>query len=93
MHSFLSVSWYNICACTMMEDLTFGVLERLKNEGYNVLISDNTVDDELQVYTPIKVEDVWNFLEGLDGEQACLVINDVLTTFDESTLHGKVQLD
>ena len=77
----------------MMEDLTFSVLERLKNEGYNVLISDNTVDDELQVYTPIKVEDVWNFLEGLDGEQACLVINDVLTTFDESTLHGKVQLD
>lgn len=77
----------------MMKDLTFSVLERLKNDGYNVLISDNTVDDELQVYSPIKVEDVWSFLEGLDGEQACLVINDVLTTFDESTLHGKVQLD
>jgi len=59
------------------------VLLSLKEQGYNVLTSVNTVDDENPTYMPRKVDNVWEYLDNLHvrpiEEPALIVIDDVLS--------------
>lgn len=59
------------------------VLLSLKEQGYNVLTSVNTVDDESPTYMPKKVDNVWEYLDNLHvhpmEEPALIVIDDVLS--------------
>lgn len=63
--------------------ITRAMLLSLKEQGYNVLTSVNTVDDENPTYMPRKVDNVWEYLDNLHvrpiEEPALIVIDDVLS--------------
>lgn len=63
--------------------ITRSVLLSLKEQGYNVLTSVNTVDDESPTYMPKQVDNVWEYLDNLQvdpmQEPALIVIDDVLS--------------
>ncbi|MEN5234331.1 hypothetical protein [Sphingobacterium faecium] len=41
--------------------LTTEILKDLKHKGYNILKSDNSVDDVIQHFVPTTVNDLWAF--------------------------------
>lgn len=69
--------------------LTHAVLKELKKDGYNILITKSTVEDEDPEFTPEYKSDLWRFLETLDGEEASAVIDDLLGIREED-LKGTV---
>ena len=42
--------------------LTIKILKDLKHKGYNILKSDNSVDDVIQHFVPTQVNDLWAFM-------------------------------
>lgn len=64
--------------------LTTEILKDLKSKGYNILKSDNCVDDSPQFFSPAKVNDLWKFLEELSRESATVVIEQIIDAPDES---------
>jgi len=70
------------------------VLLSLKEQGYNVLTSVNTVDDDNPTYMPQKVGNLWDYLEGVPSvpmqERALLVIDDAMQNIREEDLKGSV---
>jgi hypothetical protein len=77
------------------------ILLELKRNGYNILTSKNTVDDENPTWYPLTVPDVDDYLLTLDckesidpmEEQALLVIEDALDNIDEVQLQGEVFIE
>ncbi|SMG32535.1 hypothetical protein [Sphingobacterium psychroaquaticum] len=77
--------------------LSHKVLKQLKEKGYNILTSNNSVSDDNPVWYPEKVPDVWDYLIGLDvrrisviKEPNILVIQDALDNICEEDLRGVV---
>ncbi len=64
--------------------LTTEILIDLKSKGYNILKSDNCVDDTTQFFSPAKVNDVWKFLEELSRESATVVIEEIIDAPQDS---------
>ena len=69
--------------------LTHAVLSELKKDHYNVLVTDSTADDEDPKFIPEFKTDLWGYLESLDGELVCAVIDDLLALKEED-LKGSV---
>ncbi|MGA6117409.1 hypothetical protein [Sphingobacterium anhuiense] len=69
--------------------LTHAVLKELKKDGYNILLTKSTVEDEDPEFTPEYKSDLWGFLETLDGEEGSAVIDDLLALKEED-LKGTV---
>lgn len=78
----------------MFVKLTHAVLRELQSDGYNILTSVNTVDDDNPTYMPEKVYDVWAWLENIEvtplKEPAILIIKDALDNIPEKYLIGAV---
>lgn len=74
--------------------LTHSVLLELKSKGFNVLTSVTKIDSEDPTYMPIKVDDIWAFLEALPSipleEPHLLVIDEALNNIREEDLIGMV---
>ena len=68
--------------------LTMEILMDLKSKGYNILKSDNCVDDTTQFFSPAKINDLWKFLETLDGESATVLIEQIIDA-PEDSFEGK----
>lgn len=68
--------------------LTTEILKDLKSRGYNILKSDNCVDDATQIFSPGKVNDLWKFLEELSRESATVVIEEIIDA-PEDSFEGK----
>lgn len=68
--------------------LTTEILKDLKDKGYNILKSDNSVDDVIQHFVPIKVNDLWAFMSEFKEESATVVIEQILDVLEE-VLEGK----
>ena len=68
--------------------LTTEILKDLKNKGYNILKSDNGVDDVIQHFVPTKVNDLWAFMSEFKEESATVVIEQILDV-PEEVLEGK----
>lgn len=68
--------------------LTTEILKDLKSRGYNILKSDNCVDDTTQYFSPAKVNDLWKFLEELNRESATVVIEQIIEA-PEDSFEGK----
>jgi len=68
--------------------LTNDILQDLKCKGYNILKSENTVEDTNQYFVPIKVNDLWRFLEEFNKDSATIVVEDILHV-SEGALEGK----
>ncbi|MEN5380120.1 hypothetical protein [Sphingobacterium kitahiroshimense] len=81
--------------------LSTSILLHLKRNGYNILISKNTVYDENPTWYPLTVPDVDDYLFKLNykgkmlprEEPALLVIDDVLNNIDEEQLQGEVFIE
>jgi hypothetical protein len=69
------------------------ILQRLSQQGYNILRSVNTVDDENPSWIPEKVDDVFGYILEMDSESALIVITDALLNIDPDDLKGVVLLD
>ncbi|MCW2259233.1 MULTISPECIES: hypothetical protein [Sphingobacterium] len=77
------------------------ILLELKRNGYNILTSKNTVDDENPTWYPLTVPDVDDYLLQLDcsgsivpeEEQVLLVIEDALDNIHEGQLLGEVFIE
>ncbi len=68
--------------------LTTEILRDLKSKGYNVLKSNNCVDDATQIFSPAKINDLWKFLESLDVESATVLIEQIIDA-PEDSFEGK----
>ncbi len=68
--------------------LTKKVLRELKKD-YNVLVTQSTSEDDKPQFVPEYKSDLWGYLESLDGELACAVIDDLLSIKEED-LKGTV---
>jgi len=68
--------------------LTIEILKDLKNKGYNILKSDNSVDDVIQHFVPTQVNDLWAFMSEFKEESATVVIEQILDV-PEEVLEGK----
>jgi len=68
--------------------LTTEILMDLKHKGYNILKSDNSVDDVIQHFVPTKVNDLWAFMSEFKKESATVVIEQILDV-PEEVLEGK----
>jgi hypothetical protein len=68
--------------------LTIEILKDLKSKGYNILKSDNSVDDVVQHFVPTKVNDLWAFMGEFKAESATVVIEQILGV-PEEVLEGK----
>ena len=68
--------------------LTTEILKDLKQKGYNILKSDNSVDDVIQHFVPTKVNDLWAFMSEFKEESATVVIEQILDV-PEEVLEGK----
>lgn len=77
-------------------NISFEVLRKLKEQGYNILASNNDLYDEEVIWYPEKVDNVFEYLIGLDinGESNLepnlLVIDDALLNINEQELRGIV---
>lgn len=69
--------------------ITHEVLRELKKDGYNILETESTSEDDNPKFIPKFKADLWGYLESLDEEQACAVIDDLLSV-EEENLKGKV---
>ncbi|KKX47785.1 MULTISPECIES: hypothetical protein [unclassified Sphingobacterium] len=77
------------------------ILLELKRNGYNILTSKNTVDDENPTWYPLTVPDVDDYLLQLDCSgsivpeegQVLLVIEDALDNIHEGQLQGEVFIE
>lgn len=69
--------------------LTHPILRELKKDHYNVLVTDSTTEEEDPKFVPEFKADLWGYLESLDGELACAVIDDLLN-INEEDLKGSV---
>lgn len=69
--------------------VTHAVLKELKKDGYNILITNSTFEDDDPSFVPEFKSDLWGYLESLDGEVACAVIDDLLNV-NEENLKGTV---
>ena len=78
----------------MFVKVTHAVLRRLQSQGYNILTSVNTIDDENPTYMPEKVDDVWEFLDSVTvvpfEEPEILVIEEALNNIMDDQLIGAV---
>lgn len=74
--------------------LTHSVLFELKNKGFNVLTSVNKLDSDNPTYMPARVENIWDYLEGLPTaplqETNIIVIDEALNNIREEYLVGMV---
>lgn len=68
--------------------LNHAVLKELKKD-YNVLVTQSTSEDDNPQFVPEYKSDLWGYLESLDGELACAVIDDLLGVKEED-LKGTV---
>lgn len=68
--------------------LTIQILKDLKQKGYNILKSDNSVDDVIQHFVLTKVNDLWAFMSEFKEESATVVIEQILDV-PEEVLEGK----
>jgi hypothetical protein len=68
--------------------LTVEILKDLKYQGYNILKSDNSVEDVIQHFVPTKVNDLWTFISEFKEESATVVIEQILD-LPEEVLKGK----
>jgi len=68
--------------------LTTEILKDLKYKGYNILKSDNSVDDVIQHFVPTKVNDLWAFMSEFTEASATVVIEQILDV-PEEVLEGK----
>ncbi|MGA6119172.1 hypothetical protein [Sphingobacterium anhuiense] len=68
--------------------LTTEILMDLKHKGYNILKSENSVDDVIQHFVPTKVNDLWAFMGEFKEESATVVIEQILDV-PEEVLEGK----
>lgn len=73
--------------------LDIKILQVLYRQGYNILRSVNTIDDENPSWIPDKVEDVFEYVLEMDPEFALIVISDALMNIDPDDLRGDVLLD
>lgn len=77
--------------------LTKEVLLDLKRQGYNILTSVNTVDDDDPTYTPVRVDDVWGYLDQLAvvplSEPEIIVIDGALENYSDDMLRGMVLIE
>lgn len=77
--------------------LTKNVLVDLKRQGYNILTSVNTVDDEDPTYTPVKVDSVWDYLDNVTVvpmfEPEIIVIDEALENYSDEMLRGMVLIE
>lgn len=73
--------------------LDIKILQVLYRQGYNILRSVNTIDDENPSWIPDKVEDVFEYILEMDPEFALIVISDALMNIDPDDLKGDVLLD
>ena len=73
--------------------LDIKILQVLYRQGYNILRSVNTIDDENPSWIPDKVEDVFEYVLEMDPEFALIVISDALMNIDPDDLKGDVLLD
>jgi len=77
--------------------LTKNVLVDLKRQGYNILTSVNTVDDEDPTYTPVKVDSVWDYLDNVTvvplSEPEIIVIDEALENYSDDMLRGMVLIE
>lgn len=62
--------------------LTTEILKDLKHKGYNILKSDNSVDDVIQYFIPTKVNDLWSFMSEFKEETATVVIEQILDVLE-----------
>ncbi|AIM36882.1 hypothetical protein KO02_09390 [Sphingobacterium sp. ML3W] len=72
----------------MYVPLTIEILKDLKSKGFNILKSDNSVDDVIQHFVPTKVNDLWEFMNEFKKESATVVIEQILDV-PEEVLEGK----
>lgn len=80
------------------EKLTYCQLKILKSKGYNILTSNQKLTDAQVVWFPERVDDVCEYLIGLDtngqitplNEPNILVIQDALDNIREEDLIGEV---
>jgi len=63
--------------------LTTEILKDLKHKGYNILKSENSVDDVLQHFVPTKVNDLWAFMSEFKEESATVVIEQIIDLPEE----------
>jgi len=68
--------------------LTIEILKDLKHKGYNILKSDNSVDDVIKHFVPTKANDLWSFMSEFKEESATVVIEQILDA-PEKVLEGK----
>ncbi|AIM38319.1 hypothetical protein ACFX5U_16750 [Sphingobacterium sp. SG20118] len=78
--------------------VNYELLRDLHLRGYNILASAQGIDHESPSYYPIQVQDVWDYLVGLDstlvrGEPAIIVIEDALKNVQEQQFEGAVFVD
>jgi len=73
------------------------VLRSLKDQGYNVLTSVNHVDDKEPTYMPHKVDDLWEYLDGIPAvpleEQALIVIDEAIENYSDDMFRGVVFIE
>lgn len=72
--------------------LDIKTLQILNRQGYNILRSVNSVDDENPTWIPEKVKDVFEYCLNMDSESALIVINEALLNIDPDDLIGDVLL-
>ena len=78
------------------DKLTLDKLKTLKQEGYNLLASNNKITDEQIVWFPEKIDDVCEYLIDIDfsgessKEPTLLVIDEAIKNFTEEDLVGIV---
>jgi len=53
-------------------------------KGYNILKSNNCVDDATQIFSPAKINDLWKFLETTDGNCVTVVIEEIINAPEDS---------
>lgn len=77
--------------------LTRTVLIELKSQGYNILTSVNTVDDEDPTYTPVKVDSVWDYLDSIKAvplsEPEIVVIDEAIDKYSDDMFRGMVWIE
>lgn len=68
--------------------LTTEILQDLKHKGYNILRSENSVDDVIQYFVSTKANDLWEFISEFKEKSATMVIEQILDA-PEEVLEGK----
>lgn len=76
-----------------MEKLTHKLLLELKEKGFTILKSEEIASHQSPTYVPLKIDDLWSYVESLDGEVGCLVIQDALANISDDDLRGSVILE